>query len=279
MNCEEIRGEFPQYLEGNLTGDDLRTFEEHLREGEACRLELEHAREIDALLKQRAPEYWGEIEPDPSFVSRLETSGPWAAPKRAFSLRKWLFAPWQSRRIVTVALSAALVVAVALLVPRAFMVQQGPIPAPVPAYEESDVPAPAAEGVKADGEVTPAPRVAPTPMPTPAPAAVPTPASPPAGAIFTYSGMGSANTPSFEIDSSPWKLRWSAAAESRDRLVIKVIDAQTGLYLSKVTSSLEPQGKVDSEIYLYDKDKTGEFYLSIRAAPGTKWEIEVLKSP
>jgi hypothetical protein len=191
-------------------------------------------------------------------------------------LRKWLFAPWQSRRIVTVALSAALVVAVALLVPQSFMLQQGPIPAPVPAYEESGVPAPAVEGIKADGEITPAPRVAPTPMPTPAPAAVPTPASPTAGAIFTYSGMSSANTAPFEIDSSPWKLRWSAAAETRDRLVIEVIDVQTGLCLSEAASLLEPGSKIDNEILVYDK--TGELYLSVRAAPGTKWEIEVLKN-
>jgi anti-sigma factor RsiW len=270
MNCEEIRGGFPQYLEGDLTGDDLKKFEEHLRRCEACRLELEHAREMDALLKKEAFEYWNRIEPDPSFVSRLERSGPWAAPKRAFSLKEWLFAPRQSRHIVNVALSTVLVVSLALLIPRAFMLQTGYVPEPAPAYE-SGVSMSAAEGMKGGSDVAPTPiptpATAPRVAPAPAPPAVPTPCS----------GMGTTTTSSFEIASSPWKLHWWAVSETGDRVVIRVMDAQTGLCLSEAASLLEPQSRIDNEIYVYDK--TGEMYLSITAADGTEWEIEVLKNP
>lgn len=285
MRCDETRQKIVQYIEGTLSSDERQSFEEHLRDCKSCRQELERAREMDSLLKRGAPRYWEEIKPSPAFISRLVSSGPWTTPQRSFNLKEWLLSPWQSRRIVTASLSTALVVALVVLVPRAFVLQGSPPPTP------AEMAAPATEGTRGlvssvseeeqrvgmEDEGIPMPTPTPMPLatPTPAPAAgkppgvTPTPVS---GVIFSFSGHGSTDSPLIEIRSSPWKLQWSATASAPDSIVIGIVDYHTGEILGEVAGSFTSPGRMDNETLFYTEK--GSIYLSIESADSTNWRVE-----
>jgi anti-sigma factor RsiW len=284
VRCEEAREKFSQYIEGSLSGDEIQAFEEHVRDCKSCRMELEHARDMDTLLRREVPEYWREIEPAPAFLSRLEKSGLWAAPRRTFSLKEWLFTPRQSPRVVTVALSTALVVALALLVPQAFIPQGAPPAAPTPVAERAA--SLGEEGMKFGAEAmpTPVPAAVPTPVPTSAPTPAPAAVAPPSATptptprvVFSESRSGSFKSEPFVVRSAPWKLQWSATLDVPGRIVIRVVDAQTEIELGEVTSSFTSPGKIDNETLFYNKK--GKLYLSVNAADSTKWKVEVTERP
>ncbi|MCD6358958.1 MAG: zf-HC2 domain-containing protein [Dehalococcoidia bacterium] len=293
MRCDELQEKIIQYMEGSLSNEEKRAFEEHLQKCESCRVELQHAMEIDSLLKQETPRYWEEIKVPPGLAYRLESSGPWTEPKISFNLKEWLFAPWQSRRIVTAALSTALVAALIVLIPLALM----PGSPPPPALNEMASPAPTSEGaegivssidkggqrlgIEEDAMTTPPPMA--TPMPSVAPTTAPTAAPAPAAAtptsiadaMFTsygFSGRGSQNSPPIKISSSPWQLKWSATASVPDSFVVRIVDAQTEEELGRVAVSFTSPGRMDNESLFYDK--MGNFYLSIETADSTSWTVE-----
>ena len=287
MRCDELTEKIVQYMQDELNDEARQAFEKHVQDCESCRMELEHAREMDALLRQAAPRYWEEIEPSPGLLYRLENSGPWAEPKKSFSLKEWLFGPWQSRRIVTATVSAALVVTLILFLPEALILQEAPPPSPAlemaaPTTDGARGPTFSATPAVERGEMKDEDISVPvqTTMPMPVPAAATPPSVEPTPipqTIFSFSGSESADLLPFEIRSSPWKLKWSATADATDRIIIRIIDSQTGVELGEVAGSFTSPGRMDNETLLYDKE--GILYLSIEAASSTRWTVEVIATP
>ena len=50
MRCQELKELIPDYLAGELPGDELGSFHGHLAECESCRMELEQTQNIVSLM-------------------------------------------------------------------------------------------------------------------------------------------------------------------------------------------------------------------------------------
>jgi hypothetical protein len=129
-----------------------------------------------------------------------------------------------------------------------------PMPTPTPTHTPIPTPTPT---------LTPIPTATPTPPPTPAPTPAPTPTT-----VFTYSGKGRMNTPPFEVDSSPWKLRYMAKWDGA--FTIYVRDGGWSAVASQSVSSGEVY-----ETFVYGF--TGTLYFSVSdVPPGGEWTLWVI---
>ncbi len=304
MRCSETQEKIITYLEGSLTEKEQRSFMEHIAKCESCRQELEHAREMDSLLKQQIPAYYREIQPAPDFVARLQNTGPWNTPaKPASGLWQWLFAPWQSRRIVAAALSAALIVSLALLGPRAYMMRESTIPAP-PGITSSESAKDGSNMTSSDNTESPSrmnqsdssgtatkealntttPSSAPSATttngfmstPTPAPAPTSTASLNKSVSLISMSGNGYANSAPLAISSSPWQLQWSVTSGPND-IIMEIFDSQTKIKLGEMTNNLTAPGTLDNATTVYNR--TGNLYLVIKAPAATYWQVQVIPAP
>ena len=103
MNCEECSGLLIDYIEGELTGEELRTLEEHLKDCPDCMLELEHYREIRTAAREEAlPEVSVEV------LSSLSE----AASKSVKKVKEPFWKKWSYSPILVPTLSAAIALSV-----------------------------------------------------------------------------------------------------------------------------------------------------------------------
>ncbi|MCL0097449.1 zf-HC2 domain-containing protein [Dehalococcoidia bacterium] len=117
MRCDRVRERFPEYAEGALRGNDLKSFEEHLQDCKDCRHELESLRELEVRLRQEVPGYWESVKPSPAFLARLRGLELESPPGRIPSIAEAFSALWlRHRPALAVGLSVCLVVALAVTV-------------------------------------------------------------------------------------------------------------------------------------------------------------------
>ena len=300
MKCNEFHEKIIAYLEESLTDKERQSFDEHLTTCESCRQELEHVRAMDSLLTQKLPLYYEEIKPSPEFISRLQSNGPWNTPAKLPSrLWQWFFAPRQSRRIVTVALSAALIISLALLGPRAYMTRTSAVPAPTSSITSSEAAQVTDTTYSTDSATTPpqlksaesgvstrdafttaTPGPAPAPTSPPSYAGTPAPTTAVSGgkavSLLDISGSGTANSTPFEINTSPWHLQWSVTSGPNE-IIIEIRDAETEAVLGEMKNSLTAPGMLDNATTIYNR--TGNMFLVIRAAEATSWQVQVIPAP
>ena len=305
MRCNEFHEKIIAYLEGSLTDKEQQSFSEHLAECASCRQELQHARDMDSLLAEKVPAYGDAIVPSVDFISRLQSTGPWTTPaKPASGLRQWLFAPWQSRRIVTAALSAALVISLTLLGPRAYMTRESVTPAPTSGITSSEEekglidrtysiystepPAHTSQSGTSDTATSDttnsvAPGAVPaetgTPSmlaqtPTPIPTTVASTGN--AASLITLSGSGTVNSEHFEVKTSPWELQWSVISGPGD-ITIEIIDSESETKLGELVNNLATPVTLVNNTTVYNR--TGNIYLVVKASDTTSWQVQIIPAP
>jgi anti-sigma factor RsiW len=103
MNCEHWGPLLSQYVDGELTGAERTSVEEHLESCAACREELASFRELSRMLSTRT-------EPDPFFVSRFRARRDELMGGDA----TWLF--WRRLAVRLMPLAAAALLAAAAVV-------------------------------------------------------------------------------------------------------------------------------------------------------------------
>lgn len=120
MKCSSVRENLFDYIDGALTGSDLREFEDHLASCSECCDALESLKQLDARLQQEVPAYMESIEPSPAFLNRLrslelETE---SSPGRISQIFDSVFAIFQEHRTAFGAGMAVLImIAVGLSIP------------------------------------------------------------------------------------------------------------------------------------------------------------------
>jgi len=298
VRCDEFREKIFAYFEGSLTEKEQLSFSRHLTECASCRKELQSAREMDSLLAEKMPAYAEEIIPSPDFVSLLQNSRPWYAPTKPISggFRQWLFAPWQSRRIVTAALSLALVVSLVVLVPRAYFIQESNITAPAgsitspesaknnggvlsttgstePVLRTEQSTTPAAESFDSSSGAVPEDTF--TTAATPGLMSVPpTPTTDIAGTILLdISGNGTVASAPFVVNTSPWQLQWSVINGPGD-ITIEIIDADSKAILGQLANNFVSSNVLANNTTVYNL--TGNLSLLVTADSTTAWRVKVI---
>jgi len=88
------------------------------------------------------------------------------------------------------------------------------------------------------------------------------------GTVFTYSGTGEMNTPPFQVESSPWKLSYTASWDGHFAMNVK----------GKLIVNHGVSAGQSHETYVYDT--TGSMYFSIVSAPANgNWTLSVEEVP
>ena len=78
---------------------------------------------------------------------------------------------------------------------------------------------------------------------------------------FAYTGIGSTNTPPFEVSSSPWKLKYRIGWDGD--FEVKIVSITDGSSKGIVSGSYEDY----KDCYTFVYDCTGPFYLSVSGVP------------